>query len=322
MGKRATDFPVSGYRQDKHMNTTDNATPKILMLGSDSAFSGIVLRGLLQAGTQVCGFVIHEAPPPSRPFESLGADIPVVVAGTGPAIASEGGVPLIHIASMHDQTVLDRVTGLEADILLVACFPMILGGPWLTVAKQMCLNVHPSVLPSYRGPTPLFWQLREGEEEIGVTLHMIEAGIDTGDIVAQSMMPLSPGARFSEVNAELAETGAALMVDTLQRMRAGIAIPRTIQDELLASYQPFPKEKDFRFDTHFTAQRAFRFMRGTEEWGVPFEVDVGDTVLALERALDYHDDARMAVPFEIDGDSLRIRFSQGVLEAVGRIAET
>ena len=108
----------------------------------------------------------------------------------------------------------------------------------------------------------------------------------------------------------------------LNRMSAGIAVPRTAQDALLASYQPFPKEKDFRFDTHFSAERAFRFMRGTQAWGVPFEVEAGDAVLALERALDYHDDARMAVPFEIDGDHLRIRFSEGVLEAVGRrIAE-
>ncbi len=304
------------------MNTTDHSKPKILMLGSDSAFSGIVLQCLLQAGADLCGFVMHEATPPSRAFESLGGEIPVVVAGTGPAIASEGEVPLIHLGSMHDENVLDRVRSLEPDILLVACFPMILGGPWLTVAKQMCLNVHPSVLPSYRGPTPLFWQFREGESETGVTLHIIEEDVDAGDIVGQSVMPLSVGARFSEVNARLAETGAALMVDMLQRMSAGIAVPRTVQDEVLASYQPFPTEKDFRFDTHFTAERAFRFMRGTQEWGVPFEVDVGDAVLVLERALDYHDDARMSVPFEIDGDHVRIRFSKGVLEAIGRrIAE-
>jgi methionyl-tRNA formyltransferase len=219
---------------------------------------------------------------------------------------------------MDDENILERVKSLEPDILLVACFPMILSGPWLMVAKQMCLNVHPSVLPSYRGPTPLFWQFREGEHETGVTLHMVEEDLDAGDIVAQSVMPLAVGARFSEVNARLAETGAVLVVDMLNKMSAGIAVPRTPQDAVLASYQPFPKEKDFRFDTHFTAERAFRFMRGTQEWGVPFEVDAGDAVLVLEHALDYHDDARMAVPFEIDGDSLRIRFSEGVLEAVGR----
>ena len=293
------------------------------MLGSDSVFSGIVLKCLLKAGSEVCGFVIHKATPPSRAFESLGDEIPLVIAGTGSAIASEAEVPLIHLGSLRDENVLDRVTCLESDFLLVACFPMILGGPWLTVPKQMCLNMHPSMLPSYRGPTPLFWQFREGESETGVTLHIIEEDVDAGDIVGQSVMPLSVGARFSEVNARLAETGAALMVDMLQRMSAGIAVPRTAQDEVLASYQPFPKEKDFRFDTHFTAERAFRFMRGTQEWGVSFEVDAGDAVLALERALDYHDDARMAVPFEIDADHVRIRFSEGVLEAVGRrIAES
>lgn len=300
------------------MNTINHSKPKILMLGSQSAFSGIVLKCLLQADTDLCGFVIHEVPPPFRAFESLSDEIPVVVAGTGPAIASEGGVPLIHLGSMQDEDVLDRVRCLEPDFLLVACFPMILGGPWLTLPKQMCLNLHPSVLPSYRGPTPLFWQFREGEHETGVTLHVIEENVDAGDIVAQSVMPLSVGVRFSETNAKLADTGAALMVDMLQRMSAGIAVPRAAQDEVLASYQPFPKEKDFRFDTHFTAERAFRFMQGTREWGVPFEVDAGEAIFALEHALNYHDDARMAVPFEIDGNHVRIRFSEGVLEAVGR----
>ncbi len=300
------------------MSNDEPSEPRVLMLGSESAFSGTVLRCLLQTDTRVCGFVIHEATPLARSFESLGERIPVVVAGTGPAIAGEGGVPVIHVASMRDEAVLEQLRSLAPDIVLVACFPMILSGPWLTLAKHMSLNVHPSVLPSYRGPTPLFWQFREGEHETGVTLHMIEQGVDAGDIVAQSVMPLPIGARFSEINASLAETGAALVVELLHKLRVGIAVPRTVQDETLASYQPFPKEKDFRFDTHFTAERAFRFMRGTQEWGVPFEVDAGEEVLLLEQALDYHDDARMAVPFEFDGERVCIRFSEGVLEALGR----
>jgi methionyl-tRNA formyltransferase len=300
------------------MNTIDSATPKILMLGSDGTFSGTVLRCLLEAHAEMCGFVFHQASLRSGAFESLGDEVPVVVAGTGPAIAGEGGVPLIRLGSMGDENILDQVRSLEPDILLVACFPRILSDPWLTLPKLTCVNVHPSVLPSFRGPMPLFWQFREGEHETGVTLHIVEQDIDAGEIVAQSVMPLSAGARFSDVNATLAEMGAGLMVELLHRMSAGILVPRTVQDEVLASRQPFPKEKDFRFDTHFTAERAFRFMRGTQEWGVPFEVDAGDAVLILERALDYHDDARMTTPFEIDGNHVRIRFSEGVLEAVGR----
>ena len=300
------------------MATTVHSQPKLLFLGSESAFSGIVLRHLLRAGVDVCGFVVFEASPPSRSFDSLGDQIPVVVAGTGPAIASEGDVPVLRLGSMHDEEVLDRVSDLDPDILLVACFPMILEGSWLSMAKSMSLNVHPSLLPSYRGPVPLFWQFREGERETGVTIHDIEESVDTGNIVAQSVMPLPVGARFSQVNASLAETGAVLAVDLLRKTNAGLAVPSTAQDDALASYQPFPKEKDFRFDTHFTAERAFRFMRGTEEWGATFEVDAGGTVLLLNHALDYHDDARMIVPFEIEGNLLRIRFSEGVLEAVGR----
>lgn len=300
------------------MTSGDHSKPNLVMLGSDSAFSGVVLRSLLQADVGISGFVIHETAPPSRRFESLADDIPVVVAGTGPAIASEAGVPLIHFDSAHDDGALERVRRLEPDFLLVACFPMILGTAWLSIPKRDCLNLHPSVLPSYRGPTPLFWQFREGEHETGVTLHIVDGDIDAGDIVAQSVMPLPVGVRFSRVNASLAEVGAVLVAEMLARVSAGVAVPRTAQDEALASYQPFPQEKDFRFDTHFTAERAFRFVRGTEEWGVPFEVDAGGAVISLERALDYYDDARMAVPYEVDGDRIRIRCSVGVLEAIGR----
>lgn len=300
------------------MTNSDRPGQKVLLLGSESAFSGIVLGNLLRAGTEVCGLVTHEAPPRTRAFERLGEHIPVVVAGTGPAIAGEHDVPVFRLGSVQDANALERVDALAPDIVLVACFPMILTEAWRTLARRMCLNVHPSVLPAYRGPTPLFWQFREGEHETGVTLHMVEEGIDAGDVVAQSTLALPAGARFSEINATLAELGAALVVELLQKMRVGIAVPRTAQDEAVASYQPFPKEKDFRFDTHFTAERAFRFMRGTQEWGVPFEVDAGDAVLVLEHALEFYDDARMLAPFEIDADKIRIRFSEGVLEALGR----
>ena len=299
---------------------TRSKASRLLVLGSESAFSGVVLEHLLEAGVEVCGFVVQRSTHSAGRFESSGRTIPLVVGGTGPAIAAEGGVPVFAVESARDEHALERLRETAPDVVLAACFPVILPPAWRALARRACLNLHPSLLPAYRGPTPLFWQLREGERETGVTLHLVDAGIDAGDIVAQSVVPLPVGARFSDVNATLARTGAALMVDLLRMMEAGIEAPRTAQDDTLASYQPFPREKDFRFDTHFSAERAFCFMRGAEEWGVPFEVDVGGTVLELERALAYHDDARMAVPYTIDGGEIRIRFSEGVLEAVGRVA--
>ncbi len=296
---------------------------KVLMLGSDSVFSGVVLRGLLDAGTDVCSLVVYDPHPVSRGFEPTASELPVVVGGTGPAVALEHDVTLRRVASMRDDQVLEQLRRrTEPDVLLVACFPMILGEAWLTLPSEMCLNLHPSILPSYRGPTPLFWQFREGEHETGITLHIMETEVDAGPIVGQSTMSLAPGACFSEVNAELAKMGVELVLDTLERISARIPLPQTAQDQTLASYQPFPKESDFRFDTHFSAERAFRFIEGTREWGQPYEVDVGDSVLIVEHALDYHDDARMTVPFEVDAGHLKIRLSEGVLEARGHVAET
>lgn len=303
------------------MPTDESEKPRLVLLGSDSAFSGIVLRTLLDADVDVAGVVLRDSHPPTKAFEPRGREIPVVVANTGPAVAVEYDVPVIHARSAADEQAVGHVGELEPDYLLVACFPMILSQTWLSLPREECINVHPSLLPSYRGPTPLFWQLREGERETGVTLHVVETALDAGDIVAQQSIPLPAGARFSEVNANLARLGAELMVDMLVRLGTGVGVPRTAQDEALASYQPFPKGTDFRFDTHFSAERAYRFMEGVKEWGIPFEVDVGDRVFVLNHALDFHHDTRMATPFELEGSRIRIRFSDGILEAVGHPAD-
>ena len=302
------------------MDTGTSNGPKIVLLGSESAFTGIVLRHLLDGGADVGGLVIHHAHPPRQAFEPRARELPVVVAGMGPAVALEHNVPVIATRSIHDGKALERVRAACPDLLLVACFALILDEAWLSVPSERCLNLHPSLLPSYRGPTPLFWQFREGEHETGITLHVVEPDLDAGDILAQAAMPLPAGARFSGVNAQLARTGAELVLDLVDKQASGIEVPRSRQDPSLASYQPFPKETDFRFDTHFTAERAFRFIEGTREWGVPFELDAGDATFIISSAIDFHDTARMSEPYEIDAERLRIRCSEGVLEAIGRRA--
>ncbi len=299
------------------MSKSEPIGPRVLVLGSECAFSAIVVRSLVENGADVCGFVVRD-PHPRHSFEPRRKELPVVVEGLGPAVALEAGVPVVEVASTHDAEAAERVAAYRPDMMLVACFPMLLDARWRAIPRDMCLNLHPSILPSYRGPTPLFWQFRAGERETGITLHVVDAAVDAGDIVAQTATALPAGARFSEVNAALAAIGAELVLDLIERRRAGIEIPCTAQDESLASYRPFPKGSDFRFDTHFTAERAYRFVQGAREWGVPFEVDAGDRTFVIEHALDFHDTARMSAPYVVEGERVRIRFAEGELEAIAR----
>ena len=301
------------------MTTPVEAQPTVVVLGSESEFSATVLRGLLQANADVAAFVLHQPncqPPGHHPR------LPVVANGSAAAVAVEHNLALIRAPTVQDPTVIDQIDNLQPDILLAACFPQVLTPRWLQLPRMLCLNLHPSLLPSYRGPMPLFWQLREGEKQTGVTLHIMDNDVDAGAIVGQSTMTLNAGTTYSQANAALATLGVELVRELLDGLRAGQRIPRVPQDPILASYQSFPRETDFRFDTHFTAERAYRFIEGVQEWRIPFEVDLGEHIVVVERAIGFRDDAHLGPVVEVDGDRVRIRFSLGTLEAFGRLLPT
>ena len=114
----------------------------------------MVLRRLVEADTNVCGLVVRDPHPPGSVFEPNRGELPVVINDMGPAVAVENDVPVIALTTPQDEPVLEEVRRMEPDILLVACFPMILDESWLGVPSAFGLNLHPSLLPTYRGPTP------------------------------------------------------------------------------------------------------------------------------------------------------------------------
>jgi len=202
---------------------------------------------------------------------------------------------------------------------LVACYPRRLPPPILELPRRGCLNLHPSLLPAYRGPEPVFWQLRAGETRTGVTLHVMTEELDAGDIVAQASRPLAVGVAASQLERMLAEAGGALAAQTMARY-AGRPLPRRPQDERAASYFPRPRARDFRLELRWSAERAYRFMRGTREWGRAYELRAGDRRLWLERAVDFDPRASLDTAVEQTNGTVRIRFDPGVLVAVAACA--
>ena len=141
--------------------------------------------------------------------------------------------------AINAPTSLQRIRALGPDLIAVAHFGQILRTPLLAIPPRGCINVHPSLLPRYRGPEPFYWVLKYRERETGVTVHHIDAGIDSGDIVLQRAIPIRPGETERSLRDRSAAVGAGALLEAVRLIDAGTA-PRRQQDEREASYYSLP----------------------------------------------------------------------------------
>ena len=198
----------------------------------------------------------------------------------------------------------------QPDLICVVCFPYIFPETLLQLPRLGCLNLHPSLLPAYRGPTPLFWISRQAERQSGVTLHFLDEGLDSGDIVAQAAFDLPEGITELDLTARCAEQGARLLGDAIRQLEAG-PLPRRPQPTNGASYFPAPTSADLRIPTTWPAQRAFNFLRAADSW--PLSIVVGEHVFAVEIALGYTENQTLPEAYIRQCEEMLIRFSPGVL---------
>jgi methionyl-tRNA formyltransferase len=126
------------------------------------------------------------------------------------------------------------------DLFVAGAFPQILGPELLAIPRLGALNVHLSLLPKYRGPSPCHWALRNRESTTGVTVHYMDLGIDSGDILAQREIPIDPGESPQKLERRLAPIGAELLLDAIRQIDAGTAcrVPQRHED---ANYYSFPR---------------------------------------------------------------------------------
>ena len=293
---------------------------KVLVFGTSGAFTAIVVQHLLSAGVPVAalalrgGARVRPVPPPAgrRPA----APIPVAPAGPLSGIAAAHRLPVVALDEADEEQARETIRRGAADVGVIACFPRILSASWLALTPRGAFNLHPSRLPAYRGPSPLFWQFRNGERRMGVTLHRASAAPDAGPLVAADEVAVAAGAAAAEVGAALARRGAALLVDALARLDAGTLAERA-QDERCARWFGPPDDDAFRVPCSWPAERAFRFMRGVREWGRAFPVETGDaSLVVVERALDFESTGGREGTLRREGRVLRIGFARGTLRAV------
>lgn len=225
--------------------------------------------------------------------------------------ACQHGVHIVDLSQPLNQ-ILQQFNNLLIDIIIVSCYGHRIGKELVSIARFGCFNLHPSLLPRYRGPEPIFWQMKTGDV-LGVSLHQVVHEFDAGNLVAQKRMIPDDGASYAAINQQLAVCGAELIMQCLLDVSAG-DLTTMPQNHDIASYFPYPDEKDFIVDINWSAQHSYNFMRATEKFGLPYKCRTGDYCYLLMIALDYDNNATPEC-IEVQADRLYIPCAEGVLTA-------
>jgi len=158
-----------------------------------------------------------------------------------------------------------QIESLRPQAIIVVAYGRIIPQWMIDLPPLGNLNAHASLLPKYRGAAPIQWAISNGESVTGVTTMRIDPGLDTGDMLLQAEIPIASDDTAVTLSPKLAELGAALMVETLQRLEAG-KLSATRQDHSRATLAPILKKEDGRIDFSRSAHEIHNRLRGFQPW--------------------------------------------------------
>ncbi len=296
----------------------------ILFLGMEGIFSRAPLAALLHAGHDIRAVVVPR--PRALPGRSTGPRLLVPprqhsltlqltgqpTEATIVGMAWDARIPVLEIQRPWGGDTLAALTEYAPDVLCVACFPYLLPPKVLAIPRHGGFNVHPSLLPTYRGPSPLFWVYRDGLEHAGVTVHQMDAGADTGAIAAQQPVEIEDGTPYANAERILSRAGGQLLASILDDV-ASEQLQLQPQPLASASMAPAPTDADFHVPANWPARRAFNFIHGLADWRRPFTIVTDDGPLVVTDAVGFDPTAASMPPIVRDGERVCVRFSPGVL---------
>lgn len=194
----------------------------------------------------------REVAPP--PVKELGLDL---------------GLQILQPERVKEPPFIAQLEKLKPDVIVVAAFGQILPPTVLDVPPLGCFNVHPSLLPKYRGAAPINWAIINGESKTGVTTYLMDEGMDTGPILLAREVEISADETAEELGEQLAEIGGELARETIQGLK-GKSLQPIPQDEKGATYAPLLKKEDGLIQWEEEAGRIRNKIRGMVPWPVAF----------------------------------------------------
>lgn len=241
---------------------------RIVFMGTPD-FSVPALRALVEAGHQVEAVVTQPDKPKGRGKEVQMT--PVKLA------ALEYGIPVYQPVKVKEASFVETLKEFNPEAIVVIAFGQILSKAILDIPKYGCVNIHASLLPKYRGAAPIQWSIIDGEKETGVTTMMMDVGLDTGDMLEKTIVPIEEKETGGSLHDKLSAAGAGLILSTLEKLENGTAV-RTPQTEEGTCYAKMLTKSLGDIDWGKSAVSIERLIRGLNPWPSAYTCWNGKTV--------------------------------------------
>jgi len=275
---------------------------KLVFMGTPD-FAVAILDALLSAGHEIVAVYSQPPRPAGRGHKEQPSPVHAFAAARGLAVRTP-----LTLRSPEEQAAF---SALNADAAIVAAYGLILPQAVLDAPRHGCLNVHASLLPRWRGAAPIQRAILAGDRESGVTIMQMEAGLDTGPILLMRSLPLPPDVTAPWLHDRLAEQGAGMIVEAVEKLADGTLVPQTQPDEG-AVYAAKLTRDEARIDWRLSAVQIERQVRALNPWpGVWFDLG-GERVKVLAAIIE----TGRGQPGTVLDTGLRIACGEGSLRPV------
>jgi methionyl-tRNA formyltransferase len=220
-------------------------------------FAVTILESLLGNSYRVVGVY-------TQPDKPAGRGRPVVFSPVK-KLALERQIPIVQPETLEPSKVMDKLASFQPELIIVTAFGLLLPPEVLSLPRFACLSIHPSLLPRHRGPSPVTSAILCGDECTGVTVMQMDAGFDTGPIIAQEKVEIACADTTGSLGARLADVGAKLLLQTLPTWLGGKLKPQA-QDEAQATYSKLITSEDAEIDWGLSALELWRMVRAYTPW--------------------------------------------------------
>lgn len=277
---------------------------RLLFMGTPD-FAATILEKLQDSGHEIIGVV-------TQPDKQKGRGREMACSAVKQQ-ALQHDLMVYQPNKVKEEEFIQKVKELAPEVIVVAAFGQILPKAFLDIPSFGCINVHASLLPKYRGAAPIQYSILDGEEETGITIMHMDVGVDTGDMILQGKVPITPEETGGSLFDKMAVLGGELLMEALEKIENNTA-QRIPQDNEKASYVKMITKEMGKIDFSQPAIKIERLIRGLNPWPSAYTYLEGKT-LKLWKA-EVEQEEYKSLPGEIvwvKKDSFAVMTGEGAL---------